>query len=123
LSGVGIAQETVDRTLFLQRLIQPAYEQGLVRWLIAAGVQLRLFGSGWGEIDEFSAHHAGEIGDRAELIAAVDSCAALVDIWPANAAHPIYVAGRPVLRRGSKSKAMWLSEATRLAKGEGRVAS
>jgi hypothetical protein len=121
LSGVGIAQETVDRAVFLQQLIQPAYEQGLVRWLIAAGVTLRLFGGGWGAIEEFAAHHAGEIGDRAQLAKAVGSCAALVHVWPTNAAHPIDAAGRPVLRRGSKGKAMWLTEAKRLAKGEGRI--
>jgi hypothetical protein len=123
LTGVGIAEETVDRALFLQQLIQPAYEQALVRWLLAAGVELRLFGSGWGAIDEFSAHHAGEICDRVQLAKAVDSCAALVHVWPTNAAHPIEAAGRPVLRRGSKEKAMWLTEAKRLAKGEGRFAS
>jgi hypothetical protein len=121
LSAVGIAGETVDRALFLQQLIQPAYEQGLVRWLIAAGVELRLFGSGWGAIDEFAAHHAGEICDRAQLAKAVDSCAALVHVWPASATHPIEAAGRPVLRRGSKGKAMWLTEAKRLARGEGRT--
>jgi hypothetical protein len=121
LSGVGIAQETVDLAVFLHQLIQPAYEQGLVRCLIAAGVELRLFGSGWGAIDEFTAHHAGEIHDRAQLIEALDSCAALIHVWPASIAHPIEAAGRPVLRPGSKGKAMWLTEAKRLARGEGRI--
>jgi len=57
---------------------------------------------------------------REELHAAVQSCAALVHVWPANWAHPIESAGRPVLRRGAKERELWLAEARRLARGESR---
>jgi hypothetical protein len=111
----------VNRGLFVDRLIVPAYAQGLARWLIEARVEVKLFGRGWGETEALAAHHAGEICDRAALAAAAASCAGLVYAWPANGAHPIDAMGRPVLRRGFKRREMWIAEARRLARGGARA--
>ncbi|MDB5322335.1 MAG: hypothetical protein JWN40_3966 [Phycisphaerales bacterium] len=118
LTSAGIGDEAVDHAAFVQRLILPAYQQGLARWLIRGNIKLRLFGRGWGDIEEFAPHHLGEIDDRAALHRAIESSAALVHVWPANGAHPIDATGRPVLRRASRSKELWLTEAKRLARVE-----
>jgi hypothetical protein len=114
----SVAEETIDRAQFVERLIVPAYQQGLVRWLIAAGAGIKLFGRGWDQIGEFAAHWAGEVRDSEDVKAAVSSCAALVHVWPSGWAHPIDFAGRPVVRRQRFSKQQWLSEARRLSAGE-----
>jgi hypothetical protein len=116
LRRVGIAEETVDRIAFVHRLVLPAYQQGLARWLIGAKIDFRLFGRGWDEIEEFASRHAGEVPDRATLCRAIQSSVALVHVWPANGAI-----GRPALRRASKTKALWLAEAKRLARDEGHL--
>jgi hypothetical protein len=87
-----------------------------------AGVDVKLFGRGWGEIEEFAPRHAGEISNRDDLAKAIDACCVLVHVWPAAWAHPIEATGRPVLKRGSKSKESWLAEAKRMARGDGRPA-
>jgi hypothetical protein len=121
LRGTKIAAESLDQTKFVDRLIVPAHQQGLVRWLIEAGIEIRLFGGGWDQIDEFARRHRGAVRTLEGLYAAVQSCAGLAHVWPANWAHPIESAGRPVLRRGSKEREMWLAEARRLARGESRA--
>ena len=71
---------------FVHRLILPAYQQALARWLIDGGIAVRLFGRGWDELEEFASHHAGEIPDRAALCRAVEASTALVHVWPGNGA-------------------------------------
>jgi hypothetical protein len=112
----GIELETVNTRLFVERLIVPAYQQGLAGLLAGAGIELRLWGRGWGRIDGLAGRHAGEIRDRAELRAAVAEAAALVHAWPAAWAHPIVATGKSVLRAAS-SKGEWLREARRFASG------
>ena len=51
----GVAEEGLDRTLFIERLIRPAFAQAVARMLIGSGVPLRLFGEGWSRLDEFAA--------------------------------------------------------------------
>jgi hypothetical protein len=123
LGRAGIAEETVNARLFVERLIVPAYQHGLVRWLLQAGLDVKLFGRGWDRLAEFASRHVGEVANRQSLVAAVESCAALVHAWPVGGAHAIDASGRPVLRRGSRSKELWLAEARRLGRGEGRIPS
>ena len=122
LRQAGIPEETVDRGAFIDGLIVPAYQQGLARRLTEAGVDVKLFGQGWDELEEFAARHAGEIRDRQGLRIAIEACAALVHVWPAGWKHPIEATGRAVLKLGSKSAEMWLTEAKKLARGEVRPA-
>jgi len=118
--GVGIADQAIDRATFIDRLIRPAYAQSLARSLLAAGVSVHLYGRGWGEIEEFAAHSSGEIRTRQDLERAVETCAALVHVWPHAHKHPMEAMGRPILRRGTQGARRWLQEARRLARGETR---
>lgn len=116
LRQASIAEETVDQALFIDRLIVPAYQQGLARWLLKARLDVKLFGRGWGQIEAFAGRHAGEINDRQDLNTAVEACAALVHVWPTPWNHPIEAQGRPVLKRGSRTREAWLAEAQRLSR-------
>jgi hypothetical protein len=115
LRRAGIAEETLDPRAFVDRLIVPAHQQGLVRLLQRAGVPVHLHGRGWAEIDEFRAAALGDITSPADLRRALASCAAVAHVWPINWAHPIDTAGRPVLRRTFRGTDAWLAEAHRLA--------
>jgi hypothetical protein len=117
--GVGIADEAIDRTTFVERLIRPAYAQGLARSLRAGGAEVRLYGRGWALIEEFAGASSGEIRSREDLERAVETCAALVHVWPENHKHPIDAMGRAVLRRPTQGPPRWLNQARRLARGEG----
>ena len=117
LRRAGIADGSVDARTFIERLILPAYQQGLVRRLIDAGAPVRLFGRGWGEIAEFAPAHQGEVSNPDALRRAVASCAALAHVWPEAWAHPIDAAGRPVLRLTFRGAEAWLSDARRIVAG------
>jgi hypothetical protein len=114
--GVGIADEAIDRGVFVERLIRPAYAQGLVRLLSANGMDVKLYGRGWEQIEELAPRSAGEITCRSELERAVESSAALVHVWPEGEAHAVGAMGRAVLGRGASRQA-WLREAATLARG------
>jgi len=123
LKRAGVAGESLDARAFVERLIVPLYQQTLVRWLVGAGVDVKLFGRGWDRIEGLADRHAGQVADREMLASAVDVCAALVHVWPVAGAHAIEAAGRPVLRRGNRDKTQWLNEAKRVARGEAGGAS
>jgi hypothetical protein len=97
--SMDLDESTVDRKLFLEQLILPAYVQGVVRALLKADVPLRVFGLGWGQIEEFAAVAAGPIGDSEALAQALGGSKKLVHVWPGSGAHPIFATGLPVLRR------------------------
>ncbi|HEY8751196.1 MAG TPA: hypothetical protein VIM11_24645 [Tepidisphaeraceae bacterium] len=99
-----IDPQSFDRSLFIERLIVPAYQQGLARALIAQKIPLRLFGTGWDQIESFAAHAAGPVESREHFQQIVAASGALVYAWPISHAHPIDAAGRPVIRpSGSRS--------------------
>jgi hypothetical protein len=95
----GIAPETLDATLFIQRLILPAYQQAVAGALLDAAVPLRIHGAGWSELPKFAEFAAGPITSRDELHVAALDASALVHVWPDTSAHPIDALGRPVVRR------------------------
>ncbi len=97
MGELGIGPESVDRRLFVDSLIQSAYAQALARRLIGAGLPVRIYGRGWGEIREFSGHFVSEIGSRAELLEAVARSRGLVHVWPTAYSHPISSLGRAVV--------------------------
>jgi hypothetical protein len=103
----GVSSEGFDRPLVLDALIAPAFTQGVARTLLAAGVPLQLFGTGWPEIPELSAHAFGLVADRVSLRRIVHNAAALVYAWPSPHAHPLDACGRPVVRyRGGGANAL-----------------
>jgi hypothetical protein len=95
----NVDEATLDRRMFIESLLVPAYQQGLVRALIQARVSVRLFGGGWEQIDDFRLHAAGPIRDRSALADALASSRRLIHVWPSTAIHPIFATGLPVLRR------------------------
>ena len=114
---LSVQAEGLDRRLFMDELMVPAYQQGLARALTGAKIPLRFFGRGWGELGEFAASYGGMVGNRAELRSAARSAAGLVHVWPTPWAHPMDALGRAVLRRGSMGRAAYLEEARRVIKG------
>jgi hypothetical protein len=107
----GVAEEGLDRALFIERLIRPAFAQAVTRSLIGAGLPLRVFGEGWSRLDEFAPHAAGPIPSRTELANAVATSRVLVHCWPERHAHPIEAAGRPLVRTAGKPMRSMLNEA------------
>lgn len=95
----GIDEASLDRRLFIESLIVPAYQQGIVRALSKAKLPVRLFGDGWHLIDDLRPLVAGPIENRAALAAALASSTKLLHVWPTAQSHPIAVTGLPVLRR------------------------
>jgi hypothetical protein len=105
--------EGVDRRVFVERLILPAYQQAVARALVAAGVELRLYGRGWDEVEGLSKYWGGVIRDREELRAALEEAAGVVHVWPVAWAHPVEFVGRPVVRPVRD----WVEQALRVAVG------
>jgi hypothetical protein len=93
-----IGEETVSQTRFIEKLILPAYQQGLARTLIAARIPIKLWGKGWEELAEFKPLAAGPVGSRRAFDDAVGRSAALVHAWLTRSAHPIDALGLPVIR-------------------------
>ena len=95
---MGIATDGFNRTLFIDRLLLPAYQQGLARSLIGAGLPLRVFGKTWDQLPDFRAAWGGPVRTAPELQAAVAGARLLVHPWPARFIHEIDTVGKPVLR-------------------------
>lgn len=112
-----IAEQGFDRSLFVQRLIVPAYQQGLARVLIASGLPVQIFGKGWDRIDEFAVHSGGPVTSRQQLREIVEQSAGLVHAWPSGHAHPIDAAGRPVLRAAGRRRDHFLRDARTMLNG------
>jgi hypothetical protein len=111
MERLGIAETGMDRRIFIDELIAPAYSQGLVRALVHEGLQLSIYGRGWDQISEFAACCKGEIRNQAELRSAVSRCRALVHAWPTPTPHPIQTVGAPVLKRTGSRKETFVREA------------
>ncbi len=78
----NIAEEGLDRNLFMERLIVPAYQQGLCRLVMRQGIPLALFGRGWGEISEFKNCALGPIDSVDDLVQGVSKCRAVLQVFP-----------------------------------------
>jgi hypothetical protein len=92
-----VGEDNFARQRFIEKLILPAYQQGLARMLIKAKLPLRLFGEGWNELDEFKSHAAGSIQTREEFDRVISQSAILVHVWTGT--HPIEALDKPILRR------------------------
>ncbi|MGH7214896.1 MAG: hypothetical protein ACREIT_09045, partial [Tepidisphaeraceae bacterium] len=112
-----IGEDGLDRRQFVEQLIGPAYQQGLARLLIRNDFSVRLYGRGWGGVEEFAPHAAGEVRSRAGLLSALRTCGALVHCWPHAHAHPIDACGRPVVRRTGKRRQTFLAHAHAALRG------
>jgi hypothetical protein len=118
MKRMGIGDDAFPFSRFVEKLILPAYQQGLARALIRAGVPLRLHGAGWGNIPEFAPHAAGEVTDREQFHAAAAQCAALVHVWPSAMVHPIEATGMALVRRTSRRPEPFIRDSQAAAAGK-----
>ncbi len=79
-----IPDQTVDRALFLNRLLIPAYQQRLARLAIKNGVHLVLIGAGWQDQPEFAPNAAGSPKNIAELERLLAPCQLLLESFPTH---------------------------------------
>jgi len=93
-----IGDDGFDRSVFIDGLIMPAVQQGVVKRLIRDRVPVRLFGRGWDAIDGFADFHGGVVSSRSKLTEIVSASAALVHLWPWQTGHAVEALGRPVVR-------------------------
>jgi hypothetical protein len=115
--GEGIAVETLNVPTFVNRLVAPAFAQGLADALLAAGVPLKLYGNGWAHLPRFEALVGAPLTSRQQLIEAARDAAALVHPSPTAGAHPVDALGRPVVRTTGGSRASFLREVSRALQG------
>jgi hypothetical protein len=108
---LSITSESLDRRLFLENLILPAYQQGLARLLLAAGLPLQLYGRGWEQLDEFKSHSAGQLASRQDVLVAAAAAKALVYVWPLRYVHPIDALDKPVVTRIGRRPEAFIREA------------
>lgn len=108
---LGISEAGFNRPFFVDRLLLPAYQQGLARKLRAAGLPLRVFGGAWDELPDFRDAWGGPVRSAQDLEAAVASASVLVYAWPTEHAHEIETLGKPVLRRNARRYDAVLREA------------
>lgn len=98
MARLKISEESFNTFFFIERLIVPAYQQGLARALVAQGVPLRLYGKGWDAVESLAPHVEGPVTCRTQFRQILADARALVHAWPISYAHPIDFAGVPVLR-------------------------
>jgi hypothetical protein len=98
LARFQIDPNNSNRGLFIERLVVPAYQQGLAAALLGEGLPLKVFGTGWDQVERFAAQYAGPVTSREHFEQIVDRSRVLVHAWPISHAHPIDRAGRPVVR-------------------------
>lgn len=97
LKEVGITDAAFDYGRFVERLIVPAYAQGLARTLAAAGVPFDVWGKGWDRVTPALANVRGPIESSEQLQLALANSAALVHPLVARAGHPVLRTGVPVV--------------------------
>jgi hypothetical protein len=97
LAKLQISDEGFDRDRFINDLIVPAYQQGLVKLLANAKLPIQIFGTGWNDVPALRSFWRGEVSTRQSLAAAVVSASVLLYAWPLRYRHQIDAMGRPVL--------------------------
>ena len=114
MAKLGISEEGFDRSLFIDKLIVPAYQQGLARLLLDAGLPLKLFGDGWDELPRLRSLWQGPVVSREQFQGAVRGASALVYAWPMRYSHEIDAMNRPVLSPGVRRAENWVRDARRM---------
>ncbi len=111
---LDISQEGFDNGLFIQRLVLPAYQQGLAQWLGESGLSFGVYGLGWDQYPEFRGIWGGPVKTQEQFDAAVAASAALLYGWPDSYGHEMDSLGRPVLRLGGRSRGSLLRRAAEM---------
>lgn len=113
-----IADAGFDAALFIDRLIAPAYQQGIARMLIGRNLPVRLFGEGWDTIADLAQHHEGRVESREHFNQILSSAAAVVHSWPFQHAHPVDAIDRPVIRAMGRRREGLLRDARQALDGQ-----
>jgi hypothetical protein len=121
-SQLNISLEVLDRRSFIERLIVPAYQQGLARMMIAEGLSIALHGSGWGDLPEFNAQARGSISSADELESIIGASAGLVYCWPERWAHAMDAMDKPIVHRSGRDRSQLIRTARRVLSGGVRKA-
>ncbi len=94
----GVPMETVDLAIFIDRLIVPAYQKGLVTLLGNAGVRVDVFGDGWRDESYASTIQVhGAITGREHFLAAASRASALIQPLPTKRHGAAAAITRPVV--------------------------
>jgi hypothetical protein len=104
IRATGMDVERLDRRLFVESLIVPAYQQGLARVLLRERVPVRIYGAGWEDVEPFASFAGGAVTSRQALRQVAAEAAALVHAWPGGHAHPVDALRRPVVRPGTTER-------------------
>jgi hypothetical protein len=113
---LSIAEESLDKSLFINELIIPAYQQGIVRLLLRGQFPVQIYGRGWGGLSEFSACWNGEITGRTHFQQlALDPASVLIYPLPTNQAHPIDALPARILGTQSSAAALLRQAGVELA--------
>ena len=114
----GVGSEGFDAAAFVERLIVPAFEQAVARLLTRQGLPVRLFGSGWDEIEGLDGCAAGPVTSQADLASIAERAAAVVDVCPLPDLRPVHRLGRPVVSaRAARGKRNLLEGARAALRG------
>ncbi len=126
LAKLDLPAERLPKDLFVQRLIVPAYAQGVALKLLRLGVPVTIRGAGWLELDacvpeDFAGKLAEAAGPRvqnaAEFNRLLAEASALVDCWPADWPHTARTCGRALLSTVKSSDSAVKTKADKLAAG------
>jgi hypothetical protein len=101
---LNIADASFPAAAFVERLIVPAYQQGLARLLITAKIPVRLFGDGWEKVAELRPHAAGPVISREQLHQILTAARGVVHVWPDQPRHPIAYTGGHVIESLSQTR-------------------
>ncbi len=97
-SAFGLDPAALHAGQFIEGLIVPAWQQGIVRRLRAGGVPIKCHGRGWDAVELNPCQRGGEVRCRDDFRRAVSEASALICPWPIDHAHAIDGCGRSVLR-------------------------
>lgn len=111
MAKLGISEEGFDRGMFIEKLVAPAYQQGLAKVLLDAGLPIKLFGEGWDEAAGFMGAWNGVVRTREAFTEAVRGASVLIYPWPARSRQQIDAFGRTVVFAKIPRTENWVREA------------
>jgi hypothetical protein len=102
IARLNIGTEGLDREMFFEKLIEPAYAMGLARLSLRMGIPTRVIGGGWDQIEEFRSCAFGRVETLEELQRALTDCRAILPAFPK--ANSLEALGLPVVRANGLSR-------------------
>jgi len=97
IERAGLDGSLVNRAMFIDRLIAPAFLQGVVKLLLSAGLPVHVYGSGWDQVEGIGNAWGGEVRTIERFEQVIASAGALLHPSPIRACHLCQAFGKPVL--------------------------